>query len=221
MKVLLAHPHRFVADGIRCIIEGEWPEADVVGTWYAASDGIENTRLYRPDMIITAPGFGDGQGPGVVRSFKEAWPQGYVVIFSSNGNQSEFLWTLEAGASAYMNLDCSREQIVDTLKKVAEGEIVVCGVDRAMPVENGDRSEAERVAALVNLTPREREVLEQLSRGFSNRRIAENLFVSEHTVRTHVQNLRSKLNVRSKFEAAVLAMQASGVPGTTRGGFRL
>jgi DNA-binding CsgD family transcriptional regulator len=53
------------------------------------------------------------------------------------------------------------------------------------------------------------EVLALLSRGFSNREIAESLFVSEHTVRTHVQNLRSKLNVRSKFQAAMLAMQAS------------
>lgn len=222
MRVLVAHPQELMADALACLLSCEGREMEVVARCVSGGETVEKASRLRPEVVVMAPAFSDMEGAEVIRAVRER-DSGSAVLVVATAASGEFLWLLEAGATGYMSLECSPEQFIETVGKVAKGEIAVCGVDRnATGSPNGrQKVDAERLAALVQLTPREREVLEQLSRGFSNRQIAENLFVSEHTVRTHVQNLRSKLNVRSKFQAAMLVMQAGQAAQGMPGGFRL
>lgn len=222
MRVLVASAHRLVGDALACVLTSE-EDVEVVGVCHSGEGTLEEARRLRPDVIVMSAAFPDRGGAELIEEVRAVSEAGVLVM--SNGSAEEFVWALNAGASGYLGPGCRSTELVEMVRKVRDGQVVVGGVERSAAFSgNGDgrgEPDPKRTAVLSTLTPREREVLSLLSRGFSNRRIAECLYVSEHTIRTHVQNLRSKLNVRSKFEAAVLAMHAAAAPWGTAGGFRL
>lgn len=210
MKVLVAHPYRLFADVVAGTMSCEGG-FEVVGTYTDHASIIAGMEDQTPAVVVISASFTDPVTAETIRSIKERWTEVAVLVISSGAGHEELLWALKAGASGYVSLDSTGDQMIGAVCKVAEGELILCGVDRNSLTESPTEKRAtdpNATRALGTLTPREREVLSLLSKGFSNRQIAENLFLSEHTVRTHVQNLRAKLNVRSKFQAAVLAMQA-------------
>lgn len=220
MRVLIAHPYKLLADALSCLLSSQ-DDVEIVGICADASRLPEEVGRLRPDAVVLFAGFLDPGEEGLIRAVREASESSGVVVVSNGAAGKESVWVFEAGASGCLGLDCSGTQFIDALRRVAAGEVVLLGVDRK-PAGNGspngltpnDRQASSRFK---NLTSREREVLALLSRGFSNREIAESLFVSQHTVRTHVQNLRAKLDVRSKFQAAMLVMQAGVWPNGGNG----
>ena len=209
MRVLVSHPHRLFSEALMRSLQ--------------ATEGIESIESCSIDDLSSTTA---DQWPDVLvisgRTFVTIKDEiverlagrkvGFLVI-SSSPDPDELATALKAGATGYIGIDCSWKQLSDAIAKVGAGEVVVAGVDRSVfdsGAENPQGPTISEQRVMNTLTPREREVLNLLSKGFSNRQIAEDLFLSEHTVRTHVQNLRGKLNVRSKFQAAVLAMHAAG-----------
>ncbi|MCA1839386.1 MAG: LuxR C-terminal-related transcriptional regulator [Actinomycetota bacterium] len=206
MKVLLAYPSKMVADGLSCLLSSA-TSVESVDHAYDRDTAIERMRLDKPTVVVVHCSFLGADKQDYVRLLKAAGPESSIIVLANSASKDEFLNLMEAGASGYIGLDCTGSQFVEGVLKVGNGEVAIFGIDaksRTKAAEAGD----SRSTKLENLTPREKEILGLLSHGFSNKQIAENLYVSEHTVRTHVQNLRSKLNVRSKFQAAMLLMQA-------------
>lgn len=214
MKIVMGDPDRLMADALSCILSTQ-KDIEVVAKSRTAEATLAETGRLQPDMVIVSARF--KEAAELIKKTKESYPGAAVLVV---GGAADWEWAIDAGAAGYIGTESSGSQLVETVRKVQEGEFVVCGVSRS---ERSAHAAAEAAPAtnpgLETLTTREREVLTLLSRGFSNREIAGHLYLSEHTIRTHVQNLRSKLNVRSKFQAAVLAMQAGGTP-VASGGFR-
>lgn len=221
MKVLIATAHRLLSEGIACLLASSH-DVEVVGLYKTVTELLAETGTPQPDAIIMTAKFPDGGGAELIAQVKEAYGSAAILVVSPEAG-GDFVWALEAGAAGYIGPECSASEFVSAVRRVVSGEAVVSGVDRRSRETSPQATEDPKVAAaMVTLTPREREVLSLLSHGLSNRQIAKDLFLSEHTIRTHVQNLRSKLNVRSKFQAAVLAMQvAPGHQVHARNQFRL
>lgn len=205
MKVVLAYPNRLVADGLKCLISSQ-EGVEVVATCTDPASVAEAVGRYRPDSLVVHVSFIDTDRPGYIKAINAMWAPTTVVAISPWPSREEFLWVIEAGVGGYVGIDISSSQFLDAIRKVSAGEVVISGIEQKSP--ESSPSDGAQVAKLMNLTPREKEILGLLSHGFSNKQIAEDLYLSEHTVRTHVQNLRSKLNVRSKFQAAMLLMQS-------------
>lgn len=202
MRIVLANPDRLIADALACILSrGEG--IDIVGKFYSCDHLVENIDQARADVVVISAAFEEVQE--VCTDLKGSAPGVAILVI---GGPSEWEWAVEAGAAGYVGTEASSEQLLDSVVKIGEGGFVVTGTNRRVVTTDAVTG---RKPSLSNLTAREKEVLSLLSRGFSNREIAGQLYLSEHTVRTHVQNLRAKLNVRSKFQAALLAMQ-SGMP---------
>lgn len=207
MKVLIAYPNRLVGEGMSCLLSSV-SEVSIT-TSFDAETTVTEAQAYQPDVIALSSYFLNEDG--YFKRLRQSWQDANVLVISARPSRDEFLFTMQAGVSGYISLDSTGAQFVEAVKKVAAGEVVLYGVEGRPSIDEGDPERELQAQRLSNLTPREKEILDLLSHGFSNRQIAENLFVSEHTVRTHVQNLRSKLNVRSKFQAAMLLMNS----GTT------
>lgn len=221
MRVLIAHPYKLLADALSCLLSSQ-DDVEIVGICADASRLPEEVGRLRPDAVVLFAGFLDPGEEGLIRAVREASESSGVVVVSNGAAGKESVWVFEAGASGCLGLDCSGIQFIDALRRVVAGEVVLLGVDRKPAGGNGSPdglapNDPQASSRLKSLTSREREVLALLSRGFSNREIAESLFLSHHTVRTHVQNLRAKLDVRSKFQAAMLVMQAGVWPNGGNG----
>lgn len=221
MKVLIATSHRLLSEGISCLLSSA-NGIEVGGLFRTAEELLTQTDIPKPDAIIMMGKLPDGSGAELIARVKQVYgPAAILVVSPAAGG--DFVWALDAGAAGYIGPECSAPDFVKAVRRVVSGEAVVSGVDRRTLEPSPEANEDPKIAAaMVSLTPREKEVLNLLSHGLSNRQIANDLFLSEHTIRTHVQNLRSKLNVRSKFQAAVLAMQvAPGQQAQSHHQFRL
>lgn len=208
MKVFLAYPNKLVADGLACLVNSS-TDLEVAGSCRDRESSYEQIRTIQPDVIVISSALFEGDRETAIKQIREAAPAAGLLVVSAWPSRDEFLWVMEGGVAGYMTIDCSGRDFVEALRKVGIGEVVVKGIDSRAPAANSVDKD-QQSSKLMNLTPREKEILSLLSQGFSNKQIAENLYVSEHTVRTHVQNLRGKLNVRSKFQAAMVLMQAGG-----------
>ena len=211
MKVLVAHPHRLVGGGLACILAAQG-KYEVISICTTTEDAAAKAAENSPAIVVTSGLFIETGSDSYVTSLKDAAPSTGIIVVSSPPSSEDLSRLLALGISGYVSIDSSTAQLIDAVRRVSAGEIVLSGIERKAMTATSEASAGQsRKVPVEKLTPREREVLQLLSQGFSNRQIAEDLYLSEHTVRTHVQNLRSKLNVRSKFEAAMISMRSGGV----------
>jgi two-component system NarL family response regulator len=200
-RVLVAHQHALLADALATMLAGA-PDVDVVGVARGATHALEASRLARPDVVVA------GSVPGLELS--EVVASGAaVLVVADEPSTADVLRAMDAGVTGYLTMTCSAQQLADAVWRVAAGEVVVLGVEGRAQAPRPIAVPIAADAALVDLTPREREILTRICAGRSNREIAKELFISQHTVRTHVQNIRSKLKVGSKLEAALMAVRVA------------
>lgn len=224
MKVLVCSAQRLIGEALCSVLAGHEEVEATSACWGDETQIAQRLRESDPDIFVISGAFGDVRLRAIIEAVKKESPETAILVVAGGNSPDEFLWVLKIGVAGYITLECSVTQLLQAITKIERGEMVVSGVERKNSESRGHGTINEvqngNAAALASLTPRENEILQMLSRGLSNRQIAETLYVSEHTVRTHIQNLRSKLNVRSKFQAAVLAMQAGISWGGVRDGMR-
>jgi DNA-binding NarL/FixJ family response regulator len=200
--------------GFRMILSSQ-PGIEVVGEaedGLSALDGVERTR---PDVVlmdIRMPGL---DGIEATKQIREA----RVLILTTFGHDEYVVEALMAGASGFLLKDATPEELVHAVRVVANGESLLApAVTTTLlaqvlptlgqaPAGESARSGASR-EMLAQLTDRELEVLKLLAKGWSNAEIATELYISEATVKTHVSHLLSKLGLRDRVQAVVLAFEA-------------
>jgi DNA-binding NarL/FixJ family response regulator len=218
IRVLVVDDQGLVRAGFRMILEAQ-PDIEVVGE---AADGLEAVaaaRRLRPDLVlmdIRMPRL-DGleatrrlAGPGVADAVR--------VLMLTTFDLDEYVFeALRAGASGFLLKDLPREDLVAAVRVVAGGDALLAPkVTRRLIAEFARRPAGADPdpAALATLTTREREALELMARGMSNAEMAAALYVSEHTVKTHVGNVLAKLGLRDRIHAVILAYEVGPVhPG--------
>jgi NarL family two-component system response regulator LiaR len=214
LKLLLVDDHVLFREGIGALLETE-DDMQVVG---GASRGEEALRLavdLQPDVVLLDIAMPDMDGVEICQRLKRSLPNTAVLMLSAFENEEAVTAALTAGASGYVVKTIDHQRLVEGIRAIARGEMLLSPTVAAKVVQQlaRTRQEKEREAdALQALTPREREVFRLVAQGCTNAEIAERLVLSEKTVKTHVRNISNKLNLSGKGEMRVLAAQLGLVP---------
>jgi DNA-binding NarL/FixJ family response regulator len=208
MRVLLADDHAIVRRGLRSLLETE-PHVSVVAE---AGDGHEAVRLaeeHHPDVAILDIGMPLMNGIEVAARLRAMDQPPRVVVLSMHTDESYILRALAAGAQAYLLKDSTDEELLPALRAVASGRPFVSAAVSAVLVEDYVRHLQSRglTDTFHLLTAREREVLQLLAEGRSNKEVATLLEVGLSTVETHRANLMQKLNLHNTAEIVLYAVR--------------
>ncbi|ANP55007.1 DNA-binding NarL/FixJ family response regulator [Streptomyces griseochromogenes] len=218
IRVVVADDQELVRAGFAMILDAQ-PDIEVVAEAADGAQAIEAVAEHAPDVLLLDIRMPVTDGIEAARQVCAAGP--CKVIMLTTFDVDDYVYeALYAGASGFLLKDVRRDDLVHGVRMVAAGEALLApSVTRRLIAEftgRGAPSGGVRVpsARLGQLTVRERETLRLLARGLSNAEIAAELVVSEHTVKTHVSNVLSKLGLRDRVHAVVFAYEAGAVvPG--------
>ncbi|CEL90977.1 DNA-binding response regulator [Streptococcus sanguinis SK1087] len=206
MKILLVDDHQMVRLGLKSYLELQEDIAEVSEA-VNGKEGVEQALASRPDVIIMDIVMPEMNGIEATLAILKEWPEAKILILTSYLDNEKIYPVLDAGAHGYMLKTSSAEEILRAVKKVAKGEF-------AIETEVSKKVEYHRnhIELHEDLTARERDILGLLAKGYENQRIADELFISLKTVKTHVSNILSKLEVSDRTQAVVYAFQHHLVP---------
>jgi DNA-binding NarL/FixJ family response regulator len=190
----------------------------VIGRCSLAEDAFAYVGSLRPDLVLVDAVLGLAGSPNLVSRMLEAHPEARVIVLGDDHDADLLVNAIRSGAAGVVGKTYGAGTVLRVARAVLEGE---GAVPRGMLLELARRMVSRNRTSdspLARLSPRERQVLALLSRGWDNPRIARELFISQHTVRTHIQNILEKLGMHSKLEAATFAMQQSMQLELTPGG---
>ncbi|MCY7033226.1 Transcriptional regulatory protein LiaR [Streptococcus sanguinis] len=206
MKILLVDDHQMVRLGLKSYLELQEDIAEVSEA-VNGKEGVEQALAEHPDVIIMDIVMPEMNGIEATLAILNEWPEAKILILTSYLDNEKIYPVLDAGAHGYMLKTSSAEEILRAVKKVAKGEF-------AIETEVSKKVEYHRnhIELHEDLTARERDILGLLAKGYENQRIADELFISLKTVKTHVSNILSKLEVSDRTQAVVYAFQHHLVP---------
>jgi len=194
---MVADDHTALRLGMRALVES-MNGAELVGE---AADGREAIALFeslRPDVLILDLRMPEIDGLHVVERIMASYPEARILVMTMYDGEDDVFRSLRAGAKGYILKSASRQEIIRAITTVAGGE-------RFVPEPIALKLASH--ASTPTLTPREREVLEQIRLGLTNKEIGEALEVAPGTVKTHVREILTKLGAMSRTEAVTLALQ--------------
>jgi DNA-binding NarL/FixJ family response regulator len=201
-RILIVDDHPLTRDALTGLLSQNGFE--VVGQAGSGEEAIAGARELAPDLILLDLSMPDMDGLTALPRLREAASEAEIVVLTASEDESNLLGAIRAGAAGYLLKSEPPERIVSFLRGVAQGEAALSGaVARRLLDEvrsGGGRTTVPDAVARV-LSARELEVLLLLDRHLGTDEIAARLFISEHTVRSHVKSLLSKLNVSSRREA--------------------
>ncbi|TMC62832.1 MAG: response regulator transcription factor [Chloroflexota bacterium] len=198
IRVLVVDDHVVFSDALATILRTE-PEIEVVGKGGTVREAINSARALQPDVVLLDVHMPDGSGIEAVAAIKKDRPETQVVILTSDEDESVLRSAVQAGVTGYLSKHESAAQVVQAVRSAARGEALIAPYMLARLLHGLQKKDEPGPAT--PLTKRELEVLRELSLGHDNEAVATALRMSPNTVRTHVQNILSKLKVHSKLEA--------------------
>jgi DNA-binding NarL/FixJ family response regulator len=216
-RVLLADSQPLFNEALEALFSRDQTHM-VVGRCSSAEETFTAVGRILPDLVLVDAALGLDGSPNLVKRLHEAHPAVKVVVLGDDRDVDLLLAAIRAGAAGVVGKTHGAGTVLRVAAAVLAGE---GAVPRAMLLELARRMAVKDRSAdspLARLSPRERQVLALLSRGWDNARIGRDLFISQHTVRTHIQNILEKLGMHSKLEAATFAMQRSMELELTPGG---
>jgi len=209
IRVLIADDHAVVREGLRAFLELQ-EGIEVVGEAADGQEAVEAAASLRPDVIVLDLVMPRLDGVAALRILRERVPAARAIVLTSFLDDDKLLPALRAGAAGYLLKNARPEELTRAVRAAHAGETLIDPVVAARLVETLSADGGEE--PLDRLTPREREVLILVGRGFPNKLIARELGLAEKTVKTHVSHVLAKLGVTDRTQAAVLAVRAGLVP---------
>jgi len=204
ITVLLVDDHAIVRQGVRTFLATQ-PDLSVVAEAGTGAEAVALASQYVPDVILMDLIMPDMDGVEATRRVKQVSPSSQVVVMTSYHEDEHIFPALKAGALSYLLKDLSSEELAAAIRKAAVGEAILHPRVAARVIKELQGPRAERVNPFTELSERELEVLKLIADGMSNAEMAAKLVLSEKTVKGHVSNILSKLQLADRTQAAVYA----------------
>jgi DNA-binding NarL/FixJ family response regulator len=216
IRVLIVDDHAMVRQGLRTFLELQNTSALSIEVTGEAANGVEAVRLarlMRPDIVLLDLVMPEMDGIQATSNILECSPRSRVIILTSFGEEEKVLPAIRAGAQGYLLKDIPPNELVQAVREVYLGRVQLHPdvAKKLMSVVAAKEEEPVSTHATIRsedgLTEREQEVLHLIADGRNNREIAEKLFISEKTVKTHVSNILGKLHLDDRTQAAIYALR--------------
>lgn len=210
LRVLLVDDHRILREALTRLLDAQ-PGLHVEGT----SSRALATRIAQltPQVILLDGGLRDGDSVAIARQLRARWPAVRVVVMDLLPAASEREAFLSAGVAGFTGKEATVAELVDVIRRVADGEPVEPVRATASVLDEIARLALARGAATarraVRMTPRERQVVALIAEGCTNREIGERLHIATHTVKSHVRNVMEKLALHTRLQIAAYAYRDS------------
>jgi DNA-binding NarL/FixJ family response regulator len=216
LRVLIVDDDDLMRAGLRAVLSSD----ETIIVVDEAADGhqaIERAGRHRPDVVLMDVRMPHLDGVAATRQIVAAAPHARILILTTFEDDDYVFGALSAGASGFLLKRTQPEQLIAAIHTIAAGESLLSPSVTRMVIDNLARRPAPdpyTARRLRVLTPRERDVLELVARGLSNTEIAATLVVEESTIKTHMKRILSKLNLRDRVQATILAYETGLVrPG--------
>ena len=206
IRVLLVDDHAVVREGLRNFLALQ-DGLEIVGEASDGNEAIEQAQRLEPDVILmdlVMPGL---DGIGAMRQLRARSPASRVIVLTSFLEDERVLPAIQAGAAGYLLKNVAPAELARAIRAAHAGEAIIDPTAAARLVQAIADDARPRIEEPERLTRRERDVLELIARGQSNKRIALELGISEKTVKTHVGHLLAKLGVTDRTQAALMAVE--------------
>lgn len=207
IKVLIADDHRVVRQGLRTFLELH-DDIVVVGEAGDGVTAVEMVRQLEPDVVLMDLVMPRQDGIAATRQVKSLGIHTKVIALTSFTEDDKVFPAIQAGASSYLLKDVSPDDLVEAIRAVYRGEARLHpDIARKLMEQVAHQAGPSREAPVDDLTEREREVIRLVAQGRSNSEIAQALFISDKTVKTHISNILSKLALQDRTQLAIYAIK--------------
>jgi len=216
IKVLVVDDHTLFRRGIAAVLADQ-KNLKVVGEALDGLEAIEKAKEIVPDIILMDLNMPNCSGLEATQALQTEVPQVNILVLTVSDKESDLFTAIKFGAKGYILKNTEPEELIHAIFHIAQGGVIISPLmatklltefkDLTAGVERESTEEAK-----ANLSPREEEVLQQLSQGATNKEIADSLFISENTVKTHLRNIMDKLHLANRSQAAAYAVKRGLVP---------
>ena len=211
IRVLLADDQRAVREGLALLV-GLLDGIELVATAADGREAAESARTHRPDVVLMDLRMPEIDGAEATRAIRSELPETQIVVLTTYADDASLFPALQAGARGYLTKDASADEIELAIRAVSAGRTHLDPEIQQRLVDVAVTSGSARAAAGApelpdGLTPREAEVLQLIAQGLSNREIEQRLYVSNATVKTHVNRIFAKTGVRDRAQAVSYAYE--------------
>lgn len=205
-SILLIDDHPLLRKGVKQLIELD-TDLKVVAEASNANEGVAAALEHEPDLILLDLNMPEINGIETLKMLREEGVDSRVVVFTVSDNEEDVVAALKAGADGYLLKDMEPEELLSNLNQAALGKMVISDRLTTLLAQALQSKRTAKGPDISSLTPRERQIIKLIAAGLPNKLIARKLSITEGTVKVHVKHLLKKLNLRSRVEVAVWAVQ--------------
>jgi len=205
IRILITDDHAIVREGLRALIKVK-PDMELAGEAADGEEAVHKARSLRPDVILMDLVMPRKNGIEAIEEIKRENPDARILVLTSFAEDDQVLSAIKAGALGYLLKDSSPQELIEAIRCVYRGESSLHpAVARKLILGFGRQRNAKPDVS--TLTEREMEVLKLVAHGLSNQAVAEQLHIGEGTVRFHVSNILSKLQLENRTQAVLYALR--------------
>jgi NarL family two-component system response regulator LiaR len=207
IHILIVDDYAVVREGLRAFVTTE-PDMVVVGEAADGETALQQCLNLKPDVVVMDLALPNKEGIEAIRTVKQKCPQINILVLTNFSEEALVLAAMKAGAQGYMLKDATTKDIVQAIRDVNQGKVVLHPSVSYILLQALQVPHTEDQAALHSLTARETEVLQLVAQGHTNQTISSQLGIDERTVRVHVTHILQKLQLANRTQAALFALRS-------------
>jgi DNA-binding NarL/FixJ family response regulator len=210
LKVIIVDDHALFRRGLEMVLENE-KDIEVVGEATDGQQAVDKTSELMPDVVLMDVRMPRRSGIEATQRIKELMPHVKIVVLTNSDEEADLYEAIKAGASGYLLKEISSEEVADAIRSVVQGHSRISPAMASKLLTEfqamSKRTDDRQPLAPPKLTERELQILRLVAKGLGNRDIAQQLFISENTVKNHIRNILEKLQLHSRMEAVIYAVR--------------
>jgi DNA-binding NarL/FixJ family response regulator len=210
IRVLLVDDHALFRRGLLLVLESE-DGIEVVGEAEDGEEAIRKAEELAPDVVLMDVRMPRVSGIQATQRLAESLPTTRIIVLTVSDEEDDLYEAIKAGATGYLLKEISIEEVADAVRAVMQGQTLISPSMASKLIQEfnalAKRADEKQQVPAPKLTDRELEVLKLVAQGLTNREIADQLYISENTVKNHVRNILEKLHLHSRMEAVVYAVR--------------